>query len=198
MTNSRQRGFTLIEVIIFIVVVGAGLAGILSVMNTVVKSSADPLIRKQTVAIAESMLEEILLKEYCDPHFVEKGTDLVPIVPPVCHCDPDPLLTPVTLTPTFRCRRSPQARLPLTDKEADRQDYDDVDDYNGYTTTGIFDLTGAGTGLPNYNVTSVTVANATAADNAALSALAPPAKKITVQITGPQGPFTLVGYRSNY
>jgi MSHA pilin protein MshD len=63
----QQRGFTLIELIIFIVVVSAGLAGILSVMNTVVKSSADPMIRKQTVAIAESMLEEILLKDYAKP-----------------------------------------------------------------------------------------------------------------------------------
>jgi len=67
MTNPRQRGFTLIELIIFIVVVSAGLAGILSVMNTVVKSSADPMVRKQTIAIAESMLEEILLKEYASP-----------------------------------------------------------------------------------------------------------------------------------
>jgi MSHA pilin protein MshD len=63
----RQAGFTLIELIIFIVVVSAGLAGILSVMNTVVKSSADPMVRKQTIAIAESMLEEILLKEYANP-----------------------------------------------------------------------------------------------------------------------------------
>jgi MSHA pilin protein MshD len=67
MTRMRQAGFTLIELIIFIVVVSAGLAGILSVMNTVVKSSADPMVRKQTIAIAESMLEEILLKEYANP-----------------------------------------------------------------------------------------------------------------------------------
>lgn len=66
--NSRlERGFTLIELIIFIVVVSAGLAGILSVMNTVVKSSADPMVRKQAIAIAESLLEEILLKAYDDP-----------------------------------------------------------------------------------------------------------------------------------
>ena len=64
MTKPRQRGFTLIELIIFIVVVGVGLTGILSVMNTVVKSSADPLVRKQTIAIAESLMEEILLREY--------------------------------------------------------------------------------------------------------------------------------------
>ena len=67
MTRSRQHGFTLIELIIFIVVVSAGLAGILSVMNTVVKSSADPMVRKQTIAIAESLLEEILLKDFAKP-----------------------------------------------------------------------------------------------------------------------------------
>jgi MSHA pilin protein MshD len=67
MTRSRQRGFTLIELIIFIVVVSAGLAGILSVMNTVVASSADPMVRKQAMALADSILEEILLKDFDDP-----------------------------------------------------------------------------------------------------------------------------------
>ncbi|MDR3370371.1 prepilin-type N-terminal cleavage/methylation domain-containing protein [Rhodoferax sp.] len=70
-----QRGFTLIELIIFIVVVSVGLAGILSVMNTVVKSSADPMVRKQAVAIAESLLEEILLKQYSNPTGGYSGTD---------------------------------------------------------------------------------------------------------------------------
>lgn len=64
MNSIRQRGFTLIELIIFIVVVSAGLAGILSVMNTVVKSSADPMVRKQAMALADSIMEEILLKSY--------------------------------------------------------------------------------------------------------------------------------------
>ncbi len=67
MTRPQQRGFTLIELIIFIVVVAAGLAGILSVMNTVVKSSADPMVRKQAMALADSILEEILLKNFQDP-----------------------------------------------------------------------------------------------------------------------------------
>jgi MSHA pilin protein MshD len=67
MNKQMQRGFTLIELIIFIVVVGASMAGILSVMTTTVKSSADPMVRKQTIAIAESMLEEILLKDYAKP-----------------------------------------------------------------------------------------------------------------------------------
>lgn len=72
--KARSRGFTLIELIIFIVVVSAGLAGILLVMNTVVKSSADPMVRKQTIAIAESLLEEILLKDYANPTGGYTGT----------------------------------------------------------------------------------------------------------------------------
>ncbi len=70
-----QTGFTLIELIIFIVVVSAGLAGILSVMNTTVKSSADPMLRKQAIAIAESLLEEILLKDYVNPDGGYNGND---------------------------------------------------------------------------------------------------------------------------
>ena len=73
MTERRQRGFTLIELIIFIVVVSAGLAGILSVMNSVVKSSADPMARKQAMALADSILEAILLKAYSDPDGTNVG-----------------------------------------------------------------------------------------------------------------------------
>lgn len=69
-----QTGFTLIEMIIFIVIVSAALAGILSVMNTVVKSSADPIVRKQAIALADSVLEEILQKAYCDPDGVSGET----------------------------------------------------------------------------------------------------------------------------
>jgi MSHA pilin protein MshD len=112
MTKARQRGFTLIELIIFIVVVSAGLAGILSVMNTVVKSSADPMVRKQAMALAESILEEIMLKEYCDPN----TATLAPPVRPVC----------------------PASRV-VADQETLRADYDDVDDYNGQTKAVFLD-----------------------------------------------------------
>ncbi len=74
-TKTRQRGFTLVELIIFIVVVGVGLLGILQVTNTVVKSSADPMVRKQAVALADSILEEILQKEYTDPVGGYTGVD---------------------------------------------------------------------------------------------------------------------------
>ncbi|MBI4808360.1 MAG: pilus assembly protein MshD [Nitrosomonadales bacterium] len=64
-TNSAsllQRGISLIELIIFIVIVSVAVVGILLVMNQVTAHSADPLIRKQALAVAESMLEEIRLQ----------------------------------------------------------------------------------------------------------------------------------------
>lgn len=64
MSNSRTSGFTLIEMIIAIVIIGLGLAGVLAAFNTTVRSSADPVIHKQMLVIAEEMLEEILLKPY--------------------------------------------------------------------------------------------------------------------------------------
>ena len=67
MSKRHVKGFTLIELIFFIVVVAVGLTGILSVSTAVVKSSAEPLVRKQALAVAQSLLEEILLKEYAKP-----------------------------------------------------------------------------------------------------------------------------------
>ena len=75
MNKAAQRGFTLIELIIFIVVVGVGLAGILSVMTAVVKSSADPLVRKQALSLADGIVEEIMLKAYAHDASAAVGTD---------------------------------------------------------------------------------------------------------------------------
>lgn len=62
--GKAQAGISLIELVMFIVIVSVGLVGILSVMNVTTKHSADPLIRKQALAIAESLLEEIELQAF--------------------------------------------------------------------------------------------------------------------------------------
>jgi MSHA pilin protein MshD len=69
-----MRGFTLVEMIVFIVIVGVALAGVLSVLNITAKSSADPIQPKQAMLVAESMMEEVFLKPYCDPDTVVAGT----------------------------------------------------------------------------------------------------------------------------
>lgn len=53
----------------FIVVLGVAFAGMLILYNQVTRSSVDPLVRKQALAIAQALLEEIELMPftYCDP-----------------------------------------------------------------------------------------------------------------------------------
>jgi MSHA pilin protein MshD len=63
-TRHKQRGISLIELIMFIVIVSVALAGILLVMNVTTRGSADPLIHKQALAAAESLLEEIELQDF--------------------------------------------------------------------------------------------------------------------------------------
>jgi MSHA pilin protein MshD len=60
----RQRGMTLIEMVLAIVVVSVGLAGVLLAFSTVTRGSTDPLVTQQMLSIAEEMLEEIELKPY--------------------------------------------------------------------------------------------------------------------------------------
>ncbi|HWQ40090.1 MAG TPA: type II secretion system protein [Burkholderiales bacterium] len=62
-------GITLVELLVFIVIVSVGLAGVLGVFNTVVRRSADPLVTKQLTAVAEALLEEVQLMPFtfCDP-----------------------------------------------------------------------------------------------------------------------------------
>ena len=69
MSSSRQRGLSLVEVVIFIVVLGIGLAGMAVIYNQLTLASVDPVVRKQAVAIARSLMEEIQLRPftYCDP-----------------------------------------------------------------------------------------------------------------------------------
>lgn len=75
MRTERGRGFTLIELIVFVVVVSVGIVGLLSTLGVFVKHSADPLARKQALAIAEAVLDEIAQAgfSYCvasDPNFL--------------------------------------------------------------------------------------------------------------------------------
>lgn len=70
-----QFGLTLIEMVISIVIISIALTGVLIIMNRTSVSSADPMIRTQVASIAQSYLEEIMLREYQDPDGSEAGED---------------------------------------------------------------------------------------------------------------------------
>ena len=65
----RQRGVTMIELIMFIVIVSVALASIMAVMRLTTANSAEPLRRKQALMIAEGLLEEVRSAGFtrCDP-----------------------------------------------------------------------------------------------------------------------------------
>lgn len=63
----RQRAMTLVELVITIVIVGIAAAALYSAMAAITGRSADPMLRQQSLAIAEAYLEEILLQPFLDP-----------------------------------------------------------------------------------------------------------------------------------
>ena len=64
---NTQRGVTLVELIVSMVIISIALTGVLVVMNFTVSHSADPVIQHQAIAIAEAYMEEITLQAYRDP-----------------------------------------------------------------------------------------------------------------------------------
>jgi len=170
--RSAQYGLSLIELIMFIVIVSVGVLGILSVLNVTVKNSADPMIRKQALAVAEAMLEEVLTKDYQNDRTGDNAST------PALGCTP---------TTTPQCR-------PNT--VSDRPNYNDVDDYNNWVQTGVKSLLDTSTdifGLATYTVT-VTVAGTTALNGIPVT----DAKVVTVTVAGGNETVTLVGFRANY
>jgi MSHA pilin protein MshD len=67
--KQKQAGLSLVELVIFIVIMSIGVVGITRAITSTVIKSSDPLIRKQALVIAESLMEEITLQPftYCDP-----------------------------------------------------------------------------------------------------------------------------------
>lgn len=63
-TRSKMAGVTLVELIIAMVIVGVALAGLVAAYNRANIASADPLVTQQMLAVAETMMEEILHKPF--------------------------------------------------------------------------------------------------------------------------------------
>jgi len=75
MSNRHQRGMTLVELVIAMAIIGVGLAGVLGALSKLAVTTADPLIKKQMIAIAEGMLEEVQLQPYTSATTVTIGAN---------------------------------------------------------------------------------------------------------------------------
>lgn len=61
---ARSAGVTLVELIVALVIVGVALAGMVAVYTATTRSSVDPVIVQQMQAVADNMMEEILMKPF--------------------------------------------------------------------------------------------------------------------------------------
>jgi MSHA pilin protein MshD len=59
-----SHGFTMIEMVVVVVVISVGIAGVMSAFSNSARGSTEPTIRIQLQAVAEQIMEEILLKPY--------------------------------------------------------------------------------------------------------------------------------------
>ena len=183
----KQHGLSMIELMVFIVVVGVAVTGVLSVYSSTSRTSVDPMVRKQAQAVAESLLEEVLSKPYtyCDPDDAQADT-----------------ATSATIGPTG-CATTTEANLVAEAGESrysNTTPFDNVNDYNNFNMPagpglGIMDLTNAAVpGLGAYSAL-VQVQPAGAFNGIP----AGETLRVTVTVTGPGNhSISLSGYRTRY
>jgi MSHA pilin protein MshD len=181
--STDERGLSLIELLVFIVVVGIAVSGVLSVYSLNVRSSADPMLRKQALAIAESLLEEVLAKPYtyCDPDDANVETAQNALVGPLgCATTPEGIGTEGT-----------------EDRYHNLTPFDNVNDYDDFSmSAGIVDLNGNAVAELNGYTADIQV------EQPAVDLNGVPAGEtllVTVTVTAPgnQG-VSLSGYRTRY
>jgi MSHA pilin protein MshD len=134
MTNPPRlpliRGFTLIEIVITIVILGA-VAGILVPFFNAIVHSPDPVIRERAISLGQAMMDEIMAKRWDENTPMGGG--------PICTGESSSQATRTSLLYLCTARATdpvnwwdtPVAGLGMDGGEI-RIDFDDVDDYNGY------------------------------------------------------------------
>ena len=193
--RNPQCGVTLVELVIFIVVVGVGVAGILLVYTSTARHSADPQIRKQMLAVAEVLLEETALMPFtfCDPD------------------DADAVIAGAALVGAGNCASTVDAIGPEAGETryAPSRRFDNVNDYAGFSTAtatpeGIADHSGTVIGsLAGYSAQVSVKAQSLGPAGAVIAATdangAPQVLLVTVTVTAAGGDaISLSGYRTRY
>jgi len=168
-----QKGFSLIELIVMIVVLSIALTGVTIALNEAVKQSPKALVQTRAMELSQTYLDEILAKRF-DEQSGQGGT-------PRCDSIDNAAQS---------CSNS------LGNEEANnRQLFDDVDDFNGLNNSPP--VTASGTSLSNYSSYRVQVSVSYAGGDLGLSSRG--AKRITVAVTTPLGNVIPVSaYRINF
>lgn len=173
--TKRQSAFTILEVLITVIVIGIAASAMMGVFINTIKSSADPLIQQQAVAIAEAYMEEIQLKQFCQD-----------AAPPIL--DPPPQAVPGCASETAGGG---------SEGVETRATFNDVQDYADTSVDGaVSDQNGTAIlGLAAYGVT----VDISAAALGSITEGSSNALRIDVTVNHPAiDPITLSGFRTNY
>lgn len=200
----RQHGLTLVELIMFIVIVSVAVTGVLSILTYTTSHSGDPQMRKQALAIAEGLLEEAQLARftYCDPAnataetatgaFVTGAAGTVGVG---CTAPIAPATAPASVEDVGLAN------------PADVRPYNNVADYvtafnapqAAFNTSGVLaDASGTPVGIGGYAATLTITPESL---NGIVSTSAPETMEVlrlTVRVTYNGGEVTLDGYRTRY
>lgn len=139
--NRTQRGFTLIEMVVFLVVVATASTALFKVYNYGLLNQADPLIRVRAVELAQARLDEILALKY-DENTPTGG------IPACLSGSIIPGSTGGAATPA----------TPATCTNTADSNMNDVDDYNDVSDTPVTGYTRTVTVVTSGNLKTITVA----------------------------------------
>jgi MSHA pilin protein MshD len=175
-------GISLIELVVFIVVVAIGIGGVVATYSQYTMSSVDPIVRKQALAVAESLLEEAALQ-------------------PFTYCDPtDPAVYTATSATAAQCPILLEAIGPEAGQtRTGANPFNNVNDYNGFAMAGagMTDITGAA--VPSLAAYSASVSISASTGELPNLLSNSDALRIVVTVTGPAGvSVVLQGYRLQY
>ncbi len=173
-TFVKQRGLTLIELVITIVVLGIALSALVSALTTGIGRSAQPMWEGKALELTQAYLDEILAKSFDDQTPLGGGQVLVAADP---------------------CTASNEGQARLL--------FDDVDDYHGVTDAPPV-LTDTSVDMSRYanyqvDITVVCAGTQLGSTNANLFTDNTLAKRITVSVSVPSGEVRNVSvYKGNF
>lgn len=168
-TAYRQQGTTLIELIIAIVVLGIAAVGILTALGRTTVQAVDPMLRAQSLAIAQSFMDEVTSRPFYTP-------------------DQDPALDETN-----------DAEPCPTTSQTTRTEFDHICAYHQYSESGINTPDGSAIeGLEGYSVL-VEVSNSDISDPPFNAIETVCILRIRVTTTDPSGnDLSLTSYRTSY
>ncbi|NRB38481.1 MAG: prepilin-type N-terminal cleavage/methylation domain-containing protein [Pseudomonadales bacterium] len=168
----QQKGVTLVELIIAISIVSIALAALMQSWSYNISSSADPLLQRKSLNLAQMYVDEILSKRFDENSPLGGGT---------------------IISASINCPTGSG----LDAGESGRDDFDDVDDYHGVVDAPPLDINGVT--MASYGSYQVAI-NISCISGQFAIASANHIKLIEVAVTSPAAAnsFTLSVYKANF